>query len=170
MPTRRVVLFTGLAAALAQPALAARARLGEIVRAAGHAFDVPRERMANWFFSAPMKRMGLPEELQGAVVYLASEAASYTTGADIIIYGGYSSVSRVEALGSAPDARAYFFLSCQEKVAKKKSRPQRRPATPGSLRCSGTTGGLRNSGRCPSDSPRPFSRCALRCSTTQRAD
>jgi thioredoxin-related protein len=29
MPTRRVVLFTGLAAALAQPALAARARLGE---------------------------------------------------------------------------------------------------------------------------------------------
>ena len=43
--------------------------------------------------------------------------------------------------GSAPDARAYFFLSCQEKVAKKKSRPQRRPATPGPLRCSAATGG-----------------------------
>ena len=54
--------------------------------------DVPPERMENWFFSAPMKRMGLPEELQGAVVYLASEAASYTTGADIIIDGGYSCV------------------------------------------------------------------------------
>lgn len=54
--------------------------------------DVPRERMENWFFFAPMKRMGLPEELQGAVVYLASEAASYTTGADIIIDGGYSCV------------------------------------------------------------------------------
>ena len=51
-----------------------------------------------------------------------------------------------ETLGSAPDARAYFFLSCQEKVAKKKSRPQRRPAAPGSLRCSAATGGLRNSG------------------------
>ena len=51
-----------------------------------------------------------------------------------------------ETLGSAPDARAYFFLSCQEKVAKKKSRPQRRPAAPGALRCSATTGGLRNSG------------------------
>ena len=45
-----------------------------------------------------------------------------------------------ETLGSAPDARAYFFLSCQEKVAKKKSRPPRRPAAPGALRCSVPTG------------------------------
>ena len=73
-------------------------------------------------------------------------------------------------LFSAPDARHYFLLSCQKKVSKEKSRPQRRPATPGSLRCSAATGGLRNSGLCPSDSPRPFSRCVLRCSTTQRAD
>ena len=69
-----------------------------------------------------------------------------------------------------PCRRAYFFLSCQEKVAKKKARPQRRPATPGALRYSAATGGLRNSGLRPSDSPRPFSRCVLRCSTTQRAD
>ena len=41
--------------------------------------------------------------------------------------------------------------------------------SPGALRCSGTTGGLRNSDLRSSDSPRPFSRCALRCSTTQRA-
>ncbi len=32
-------------------------------------------------------------------------------------------------------------MSCQEKVAKKKARPLRRPAMPGSLRCSGATGG-----------------------------
>ncbi len=68
-----------------------------------------------------------------------------------------------------PCRRAYFFLSCQEKVAKKKARPQRRPATPGALRYSAATGGLRNSGLRPSDSPRPFSRCVLRCSTTQSA-
>ena len=54
--------------------------------------DVPPERMQNWFFMAPMKRMGGPEELQGAVIYLASDAASYTTGADIVIDGGYSCV------------------------------------------------------------------------------
>jgi len=39
-----------------------------------------------------------------------------------------------------PCGRAYFFLSCQEKVAKKKSRPPRRPARPGALRCSVSTG------------------------------
>ena len=44
-------------------------------------------------------------------------------------------------LGSAPDARAYFLLSCQKKVAKEKARPQRRPASPGALRCSAATGG-----------------------------
>ena len=45
-----------------------------------------------------------------------------------------------QPLGSAPDARADFFLSCQEEVAKKKARPLRRPATPGALRCSVPTG------------------------------
>ena len=42
--------------------------------------------------------------------------------------------------------------------------------SPGALRCSAATGGLRNSDLRSSDSPRPYSRCALRCSTTQRAD
>ena len=40
-----------------------------------------------------------------------------------------------------PCWRAYFFLSCQEKVAKKKACPPRRPAAPGALRCSVSTGG-----------------------------
>lgn len=54
--------------------------------------NVPPERMENWFFMAPMKRMGLAEELQGAVIYLASDASTYTTGCDIVIDGGYSCV------------------------------------------------------------------------------
>ena len=48
--------------------------------------------------------------------------------------------SDAEPPGFALTAR-YFFLSCQEEVPKKKSRPLRRPATPGALRCSGATGG-----------------------------
>lgn len=38
----------------------------------------------------PMKRIGEPEELQGAAVYLASEASSFMTGNILIIDGGYT--------------------------------------------------------------------------------
>lgn len=42
--------------------------------------------------SIPMGRMGTPTELVGAVLYLASDCASYTTGTDILVDGGYTSV------------------------------------------------------------------------------
>jgi NAD(P)-dependent dehydrogenase (short-subunit alcohol dehydrogenase family) len=40
----------------------------------------------------PMRRIGRPEELQGAVVFLASPAASYITGAVLPVDGGYLAV------------------------------------------------------------------------------
>jgi NAD(P)-dependent dehydrogenase (short-subunit alcohol dehydrogenase family) len=40
----------------------------------------------------PMNRMGLPEELAGAVAYLLSEAASFTTGHDLVVDGGYTCI------------------------------------------------------------------------------
>lgn len=43
-----------------------------------------------WLERIPMGRFQDPEELAGAVIYLASDASSFTTGADIIIDGGYS--------------------------------------------------------------------------------
>ncbi len=43
----------------------------------------------------PMGRYGKPEELVGAIVYLCSPAASFTTGASIAIDGGFGSFSGV---------------------------------------------------------------------------
>lgn len=45
-----------------------------------------------WKSLIPYKRMGKPFELAGAVVYLASNASSYTSGCNIIIDGCFTAV------------------------------------------------------------------------------
>jgi NAD(P)-dependent dehydrogenase (short-subunit alcohol dehydrogenase family) len=45
----------------------------------------------NWFTSrVPMGRWGQPDELAGAVVFLASEASSFVTGAMLMVDGGWT--------------------------------------------------------------------------------
>ena len=41
----------------------------------------------------PMSRFGEPEELIGAVVYLASNASSFVTGSELIVDGGFSAMT-----------------------------------------------------------------------------
>ncbi|NBJ71483.1 MULTISPECIES: SDR family oxidoreductase [Clostridia] len=45
-----------------------------------------------WNQVAPMKRMGRPEELQSICVYLAGDTSSFTTGADFVIDGAFTSI------------------------------------------------------------------------------
>lgn len=48
------------------------------------------EEMKNkWHALTPLGREGQAEELVGAYVYLASDASTFTTGADILVDGGY---------------------------------------------------------------------------------
>lgn len=52
--------------------------------------DVREDWKNQWVSMIPFGRMGKPEELAGAVVYLASDAASYTSGCNIVIDGCYT--------------------------------------------------------------------------------
>ncbi|WP_368901189.1 SDR family oxidoreductase [Oceanobacillus oncorhynchi] len=45
-----------------------------------------------WVSQTPMQRMGTPEEVAGGVIYLLSDSASYTTGTNLIMDGGFTSV------------------------------------------------------------------------------
>ncbi|MBC8481291.1 MAG: SDR family oxidoreductase [Planctomycetes bacterium] len=51
---------------------------------------VGKELFERYASKSPMKRNGVPEEIKGAVVFLASEASSYMTGANLVIDGGWT--------------------------------------------------------------------------------
>jgi NAD(P)-dependent dehydrogenase (short-subunit alcohol dehydrogenase family) len=54
------------------------------------ATPVGKEMVPKWMGMTPMGRMAEVEDLQGAVVFLASPASDFVTGADIVIDGGYT--------------------------------------------------------------------------------
>ena len=52
--------------------------------------DMPKEVLDCFTESQPCKRTGLAEEMQGAVLYLASDASTFTIGADLVVDGGHT--------------------------------------------------------------------------------
>jgi NAD(P)-dependent dehydrogenase (short-subunit alcohol dehydrogenase family) len=54
--------------------------------------DTPQELKDAWEPLMPMHRMGTPEELVGAVIYLASGCSTYTNGCNVIVDGAYTCV------------------------------------------------------------------------------
>lgn len=53
------------------------------------AAELPKEAMDAMMARVPLKRIGRPEEVSAAVVFLASEEASYITGSTLYVDGGW---------------------------------------------------------------------------------
>ena len=54
--------------------------------------SVREDYRKSWASQIPCGRMGKPEELVGAIIYLFADSSSYTTGCDIIIDGSFTTV------------------------------------------------------------------------------
>jgi NAD(P)-dependent dehydrogenase (short-subunit alcohol dehydrogenase family) len=54
---------------------------------------IDEDRKAKILGHTPMGRFGQPQELEGAVLWLASDAASFVTGAVIPIDGGFTAMT-----------------------------------------------------------------------------
>jgi NAD(P)-dependent dehydrogenase (short-subunit alcohol dehydrogenase family) len=51
--------------------------------------EIGQKYYPEWVSRIPMKVMGEVTDMQGAAVYLSSEASDYATGMDLVIDGGY---------------------------------------------------------------------------------
>jgi len=54
--------------------------------------SAPEQWKSRWLDLTPAGRMGRPEELVSAVLYLADDSSSYTTGTDLVVDGGFTSM------------------------------------------------------------------------------
>ena len=71
------------------PGFTATDRLKELARARSAAVEKSEQEIAEgWAAEVPLKRLGEPRELADAIVWLASERASYVTGQTVLVDGG----------------------------------------------------------------------------------
>lgn len=52
--------------------------------------EANKARIPIWLADTPMGRMGMPEEVASAVLFLASPAASLMTGSIVTVDGGFT--------------------------------------------------------------------------------
>jgi 3-oxoacyl-[acyl-carrier protein] reductase len=71
------------------PGFTATERLNELANARARAANLSVDEVrGDWSKEIPMARLGRPEEVADAIVWLASDRASYVTGQTIVVDGG----------------------------------------------------------------------------------
>ena len=61
-----------------------------VERLANRLGDMKEALIRRWSDRTPLRRVGEDDDLKGAVVFLASDASKYVTGAEIVVDGGWS--------------------------------------------------------------------------------
>lgn len=69
----------------------------------GNSRGLPAEQLAHAFCRVPLQRIGQPNEIANASLFLASDEASYITGAELAVDGGWSSGYFQPVLPGAPE-------------------------------------------------------------------
>src|SRR6266436_9722380 len=79
----------GITANNVAPGYTATERLTELAGSRSKAAGVAEKEIYDrWANEVPLRRLGKPEEIADAIVWLASERASYVTGQTILVDGG----------------------------------------------------------------------------------
>jgi 3-oxoacyl-[acyl-carrier protein] reductase len=80
----------GITANNVAPGYTATDRLNELAASRSKAAGVSEKEIYDrWSSEVPLRRLGRPEEIADAIVWLASERASYVTGQTILVDGGF---------------------------------------------------------------------------------
>ena len=69
----------------------------------GNSRGLPPEQLAHAFCRVPLQRIGQPNEIANASLFLASDEASYITGAELAVDGGWSAGYFQPVLPGAPE-------------------------------------------------------------------
>lgn len=81
--TARELAQYNITANAVAPAITASERLQKLI-------EKEKDDFTSWIQMIPLNRVGQPEEVAGAIVFLTSEEASYITGTVLCVDGGYT--------------------------------------------------------------------------------